>query len=146
MRLSIALGAGAALLASLAIACGDDDGGEREVDASLEEWSVTVSTSSVEAGQIKFTVSNQGEEPHEFLIIRSDLAPAQLPTDDDGKVPEDDIDLIDEIEPFAAGSTEEITVDLDAGSYVLICNIVEFEEEEPESHYLNGMYTGFTVE
>ena len=80
-------------------------------------------------------------------MIRSELAPDSLPTNEDGKVPEEEIDLIDEIEPFAAGTTEEIRLDLEAGSYVLICNIVEFPpNEEPESLYLQGMYTSFTVE
>jgi hypothetical protein len=38
-------------------------------------------------------------------------------------------------------------VDLESGSYVLICNIVEKEEGgEVESHYQNGMRTEFTVE
>jgi hypothetical protein len=39
-----------------------------------------------------------------------------------------------------------LTVDLDAGSYALICNIVEEEEGEPEAHYAEGMRADFTVE
>jgi len=37
-------------------------------------------------------------------------------------------------------------VDLDAGNYVLICNIVEEEDGETVSHYQEGMRTPFTVE
>ena len=143
-----------AVLAALAVACGDDDdddgnggGGGGSVDVALAEWSVTPSQATAAAGDVTFTVTNDGTEPHEFLVIRSDLAPDALPVDDEGRVPEDEVDIIDEIEPFAAGTTEEMTVDLEAGSYVLICNIVELPPgEEPESHYLNGMFTGFTVE
>jgi len=36
------------------------------------------------------------------------------------------------------------TVDLEAGSYVLICNI--FDDAENEAHYQEGMRTAFTVE
>jgi uncharacterized cupredoxin-like copper-binding protein len=140
------LGSATVLLAALAVACGGDDE-EASVDVTLAEWSVTASPASVAAGSVTFAVTNDGEEPHEFLVIRSDLAPDALPTDEDGKVPEEEIDLIDEIEPFAAGTTEEMTLDLEAGSYVLICNIVELlPGEEPESHYLQGMHTAFTVE
>jgi uncharacterized cupredoxin-like copper-binding protein len=142
-----------AVLAGLAVACGDDDddgnggGGGGSVDVALAEWSVTPSQATAPAGDVTFTVTNDGTEPHEFLVIRSDLAPDALPVDDEGRVPEDEVDIIDEIEPFAADSTEEITLDLEAGSYVLICNIVELPPgEEPESHYENGMFTAFTVE
>jgi len=142
------LGLSVAVVAALAIACGDDDDdGPTAIDVALAEWSVTPSSASATAGDVTFSVTNNGEEPHEFLVIRTDLAPDALPTDDDGKVPEEEIDLIDEIEPFAAGTTEEITLNLDAGSYVLICNIVELVPgEEPESHYVQGMRTSFTVE
>jgi uncharacterized cupredoxin-like copper-binding protein len=146
MRTILALTIG--VVAALAIACGgDDDDDATTIDVSLAEWSVTPSSSSVAAGEVTFSVTNDGEEPHEFLVIRSDLAADALPTDDDGKVPEDEIDLLEEIEPFAAGTTEELTLNLEAGSYVLICNIVELVPgEEPESHYGEGMRTSFTVE
>ena len=144
--MKVILGLAVGVLAVLAIACGDDDD-EESVDVSLAEWSVTPSQSSVAAGDVTFNVTNDGEEPHEFVIIRSDAAPDALPVDEDGKVPEEEVDLVDEIEPFGAGTTEELTVNLDAGSYVLICNIVEFPpDEEPESHYINGMRVAFTVE
>ena len=42
------------------------------------------------------------------------------------------------------GETQEVTVDLAAGSYVLICNI--FNADENEAHYMEGMRTAFTVE
>jgi len=142
------LGLTVAVIAALAIACGgDDDDDTATIDVSLAEWSVTPSSTSATAGDVTFSVTNNGEEPHEFLVIRTDLAADALPTDDDGKVPEEEIDLIDEVEPFAPGTTEEITLNLDAGSYVLICNIVELVPgEEPESHYRQGMRTSFTVE
>ncbi len=40
--------------------------------------------------------------------------------------------------------TQSLTVDLDAGNYVLICNI--YSEDEQEAHYSEGMRIGFTVE
>lgn len=117
-----------------------------EVDVTLREWQVSTSTATVAPGDIYFLVENVGpEDPHEFVIIRTDLAPGDLPITD-GKVPEDEIDLVDEIEPFSPGSSASITVNLEPGSYVLICNIAEVEDGELESHYQLGMRTAFTVE
>ena len=42
-----------------------------------------------------------------------------------------------EIEDIEAGSNESLTVTLDAGNYVFICNL--------PGHYAQGMHTGFTV-
>jgi uncharacterized cupredoxin-like copper-binding protein len=42
------------------------------------------------------------------------------------------------------GETETLTVELEAGNYVFICNV--FDEEENESHYQEGMRSSFTVE
>lgn len=137
------------LAALLFVACGgddDDDDKAASVDVALAEWSVTASTSSVSAGEVTFSVTNDGGEPHEFVVIKTDAAPDALPVEE-GKVAEDEVDIIDEIEPFGAGTTEELTLNLEAGKYLLICNIVELlPGEEPESHYQNGMVTAFTVE
>ena len=61
-------------------------------------------------------------------------------------MPEDQVDLIDEIEPFAVGTRAAIALDLEAGAYLLICNIAEEEDGTIESHYELGMHTAFTVE
>jgi hypothetical protein len=57
------------------------------------------------------------------------------------------IEVVDEIEEIPVGESRSLTVDLEAGNYVLICNILQ---EEPngtlEAHYSEGMRTGFTVE
>jgi uncharacterized cupredoxin-like copper-binding protein len=120
--------------------------GATEVDVTLREWEVSASTPSVAAGDIYFKVDNVGpEDAHEFVIIRTDIPPGELPTVD-GKVPEDEIDLVDEIEPFTPGSSASITVNLGPGNYVLICNITEVDDGEIESHYQLGMRTAFTVE
>ena len=64
----------------------------------------------------------------------------------DGRVPEDEVDIAGEIEPYLPGTTASIELDLEPGRYVLICTIAEVEEGELESHYLLGMRAAFTVE
>lgn len=117
-----------------------------QVDVTLREWEITTSVDSVEAGRVYFLVENAGpEDPHEFVVIRTDLEAEALPVVE-GRVPEEDIDLVDEIEPFAPGSRASITLDLEPGSYVFICNIAEMEDGALESHYQEGMRAAFTVE
>jgi uncharacterized cupredoxin-like copper-binding protein len=125
-------------------ACG---GGGGTVDVTLQEFAVGADPSSVGAGDVKFDVTNNGpEDEHEFVVIKTDLAPTELPVDENGAVDEEGagIDVIGEIEPFAVGQTKSITFDLEAGSYVLICNV--WDAQEQEAHYSEGMRTGFTVE
>ncbi len=117
-----------------------------QLDVSLAEFTITTSTTTVPAGEVYLLVQNAGpDDAHEFVVIKTDLAADALPTVD-GRVPEDEVDLLAEIEPFAVGATGSLTLDLEAGSYVLICNIAEEEEGELESHYELGMRAPLTVE
>ena len=149
-----------AALALIAAACSSDDEGEATgttggaaggatVDVTLQEFAVVPASESAPAGDVTFSVTNEGpEDVHEFVVFQTDLAPDALPTAPDGSVDEEGegVELIDEIEDIAVGDTPTLTVSLDAGSYVLICNIVEDEGDETIVHYQQGMRTGFTVE
>lgn len=120
--------------------------GAEQVGVTLQEWAVTPERESVEAGSVYFLVENAGpDDPHELVIIRTDEAHDELPVEE-GRVPEDEVDMVDEIEPFSAGSSASIALDLEPGSYALICNIAEVEGFELESHYQLGMSAPFTVE
>ena len=117
--------------------CSSDD--EGTVAVTVADFSVTPDPDSAPAGEITFDITNDAEQTHEFVVFKTDLAPDQLPTDEDGDVDEagEGVEHIDEIEDIGAGSTQSLTVNLDAGSYVLICNL--------PGHYAQGMHAGFTV-
>jgi hypothetical protein len=119
--------------------------GATQVDVTLTEWSVTPGEGSAPAGEIYFLASNEGVDPHELVVVKSDLDPADLPVED-GAVVEDELDFRGEIEGFASGTQASGVFDLEAGRYVLFCTIVEEEDGELESHYELGMHTAFTVE
>jgi uncharacterized cupredoxin-like copper-binding protein len=124
----------------------DKPAGAEQVDVTLKEFAIESSALTVNAGQIYFLVENAGpDDAHEFVVIRTDDEPDALPVED-GRVPEDNVDIVDEIEPFTPGSSASITLDLEAGHYVFICNIAEIEDGELESHYEEGMRIAFTVE
>jgi uncharacterized cupredoxin-like copper-binding protein len=48
-----------------------------------------------------------------------------------------ELEPVDEIEDIGDGDDPDLTVDLQPGSYVIICNV--------ELHYKQGMRTAFTV-
>ena len=140
-----------ALLASACTSASPSPGGGggegTTVNATLQEWSVLPDAASAPAGEVTFVVTNDGpDDVHEFVIVKTDLAPADLPVDETGAVVEggEGIEVIDEIEDLAVDGSEEVTVTLEAGSYVLLCNI--YSEDEDEAHYAEGMRTAFTVE
>jgi uncharacterized cupredoxin-like copper-binding protein len=140
-------------LALVAASCGDDDGGSADggtadggtadgtVSATLADYSITLDQSSAPAGDVTFDVTNEAGQVHEFVVLQTDLPEDALPTDENGDVDEagdPGITLVDEIEDIEGGATASLDVSLDAGSYVIICNL--------PGHYSQGMHTAFTVE
>jgi len=156
--LSVALVGGGALFA----ACGDDDEATPtatrttsstpetsavRVDATVKDYSISISPTSAKAGEVRFFVKNEAKGVHEFVVVKSDLDPAKLPTygaNDTpaeghavGDVDEDKITAEGEIEDIEAGTTKDATLVLEPGKYVLICNL--------PAHYGLGMRVAFTV-
>jgi uncharacterized cupredoxin-like copper-binding protein len=118
------------------------------VSATLKEWQITLSSSTLKAGEITFNVTNSGDKEHEFIIRKTDLQSDKLPTNADGEVVEDDPALAEvgdpsEIGEIPSGSSDKsITVTLQPGHYVIFCNL----HVEDLLHYQKGMHTDFTVE
>jgi uncharacterized cupredoxin-like copper-binding protein len=133
MKRLLVLAAAAALVIP---ACSSDSGG---IAVALSDFKVEPAESSASAGELTFEVTNDAEQTHEFVIFQTDLAPDALPTNTDGDVDEEGegVTIIDEIEDITSGSTPSLTVTLDAGSYVFICNL--------PGHYRQGMHAAFTV-
>lgn len=141
----------AGILAVGAVACSSDSTDETAtatatstedmtdvtVNATLSEWKVEIDRDSAPAGQVHFAAKNEGAIPHELVVVKSDLAEDALPVVD-GKVNEDAVDFIGEIEEFPAGESAEAAFSLESGKYILFCNI--------PAHYEQGMHTSFTVE
>jgi uncharacterized cupredoxin-like copper-binding protein len=141
------LAAAVGALALVTTGCGNGGGGGGTIDVTLQEFAVIPEEPSVENGKVTFKVSNKGpDDVHEFVVFKTNLSPIDLPTNPDGSVNEEGegIELIGEIEDIPIGETQSVTVGLESGSYVLICNI--YTKSEKESHYQEGMRTSFTVE
>ena len=144
------------------VACGDDEEptgapatqaptttAATTVAVTLQEFSVLPAPASAPAGQVTFEAKNTGpKDPHELVVIKTDLDPGALPTTPEGGVDEEGagVEALGEIEEFKVGETRSKAFELTAGSYALICNVVEEEEGKTEAHYKLGMRTAFTVQ
>ena len=112
---------------------------------SLKEWSVQVSAQQVKPGKVTFEVSNDGTMPHDFVVIKNDLPPNELPVDADGRVIESKVNTLGRVNAFPAGSKQTLTLDLTPGKYLLICNVVDTSGSSPVSHYATGMVASLLV-
>ncbi len=112
------------------------------IQVSLTEdpsFTVGVEPASAKAGTVTFAVTNTGRILHNLRLIKSDLSPDGLPLDASGlQVDETKVEVVKSLKELAAGASEQLTADLQAGSYVLICNV--------PSHYEAGMHAAFTVQ
>jgi uncharacterized cupredoxin-like copper-binding protein len=127
-------------------------GASKDIKATLEEWKMTLSPSTGLAGEVTFTIDNNGEKDHEFVVVKTDLAPDKLPTvasgAEAGTVDEEaeaaaGIEAIGEKEDIKAGTDNNVLkLTLTPGHYVIFCNV----HDEDLVHYQKGMHTAFTVE
>ncbi|MGZ4137107.1 MAG: hypothetical protein ACXVPX_06000 [Actinomycetota bacterium] len=119
-----------------------DDGAS--VSVTEKDFAIAAPTGRLDAGKVTFRITNAGPSVHEFVVFKTDLDEDNLPmTEDQNGIPIVDeegegVEPVDEVEDIANASTESLSVDLEAGNYVAICNL--------PAHYQQGMHTSFTVE
>jgi uncharacterized cupredoxin-like copper-binding protein len=122
-------------------------GTQSAVTVTLVEYKVVPVPTSVPAGSVTFNAKNMGGATHELHVIKTDLAPEALPTKADGSVDEEaaGVTMIDHVTDIAAGQAKPLTVKLEPGKYVLICNVVQTTNGTTISHYAQGMHVAFTI-
>ena len=106
------------------------------MSVQMAEFSMTPAVDAA-GGGITFRVANDGAVPHEFVVLRSDLAAAALPQAA-GVVDESQVDVVGRVDQWPGGETRDATFTLTPGRYILICNL--------PGHYQLGMSAAFTVE
>jgi uncharacterized cupredoxin-like copper-binding protein len=109
----------------------------KRIAAKLGEYSIKVDRSSAAHGRITFTIRNDGQQVHEFIVLKSNFAADKLPRA--GNKAEEDAAgrVIDEAEDIKPGKTAKLSVNLNAGKYVLLCNLPR--------HYHGGMHVALRV-
>ena len=103
---------------------------------ALSEWAVKPSAASTKAGKTEFKVTNSGATPHELMIAKTDVAHDKMEKAA-GIVDEAKYKPLARTKQLNGGQSEELSVELTAGKYVLVCNV--------SGHYDLGMHTAFTV-
>ena len=116
-----------------------EQGTGNPVAATEKDFAIGLDAKSSGSGETTFNVHNEGASTHEFVVFETDLAEDALPVGDDGNVDEEGegVEHIDEIEDIGNGCDASLTVDLDPGNYVVICNI--------PGHYAAGMHATLTI-
>ena len=108
------------------------------VNVLLDEWNLIPDIGFAEAGDVTFVATNAGERSHELVVVATDLAVDGLPVDDEGeRVLEDQLAVVGRTSRLGSGETTSLTLSLDPGNYVLICNL--------PNHYTRGQRWGFVV-
>ena len=122
------------------------------VTVVVSEWMIKPQPASYEAGSVTFNVKNIGQTVHQMTLLKTDLAPNALPTNADGSANEDaqGITLVGKTDEVNPAVSKSLTVNLELGTYVLICNILQTMNgpntlARPLAHYAQGQAVAFTV-
>ena len=111
---------------------------QNNVNVDLKEFTISPGRASVPTGEVTFRAQNSGTIEHELLVIKTDVAPADLPMDSDGaKADTSKLDVRLSQTGINAGQSKSEDVRLAPGKYVLLCNL--------PAHYKSGMVAPFTV-
>ena len=98
------------------------------VDVTLSEWSIVPSVTTAKAGAITFNIKNIGPaKRHEFIILKTDLAPEALPLAKNKSLNESGAGVTSPGEGgiLAVGKSETVTVNMAPGKYVFVDNDIE---------------------
>ena len=140
---SLGISIAALFTISLVAGCGADgnsaeSGISNDIAGEVSEWKIYLDATSSKAGEVTFTIKNTGTLGHEFLVVKTDIAPGEIPLDGDHfPEPAEGLEVIDEIGEYPVDTTESLTLNLEAGNYQIVCNL--------PGHYKNGMHLAFTV-
>jgi len=99
---------------------------------------IKLSSGSVAGGAVTFAVSNGGSTIHEFVVLRTTIAQNSLPADPAHPGTVQEPGFLGRVANLAPHATGSLTLTLESGSYVLVCN-------EPAHYSALGMHAAFTV-
>ena len=126
-----------AIVASACAAAPSDTSEIPSLYVDVSDFKLVTDHPTIAAGHVVVGIRNHASMLHELVVIKTDVAPDQLPVDgatakakEDGKV--------GELLNIAGGASRKLVLELAPGKYVLICNIA--------GHYQLGMRVGLEVQ
>jgi uncharacterized cupredoxin-like copper-binding protein len=112
----------------------ESGGAKATVRVTEKEFTLKPAPASAPPGPVTFVVRNAGRLDHEFVVLKTNVAPSRLP-ERGTKAAEPG--RVGKIPKFKPGVTKRLTLNLKAGKYVLICNV--------PTHYKAGQRSAFRV-
>lgn len=111
----------------------------RSVDVRAKEYVYLGVPKTLPAGRVSFALKNEGVEDHEMVLMRR-TGDASRPLDEVLALPEEEAQAELAFTGVAFGAprtTNYVAVDLEPGTYALICFIPQGEDGPP--HFVGGM-------
>src|SRR5437879_7961272 len=118
------LPASAVLLIAALPTRADETVGVTLADKGMQSMRMDLSTKQVKAGKVTFKVTNTSQTlVHEFVVVRADKSIETLPYNEhENEVDESALEVANEIDDLEPGKSGTLTVKLEPGSYILLCN------------------------
>lgn len=126
-------------VASIALvlgACAPVSSGDQQIAIDLVDFGITAQPDVASSGRTDLAIVNDGAIVHEVEIFGG-VEAGQTLTVSNSVANTTDLDLIDEVEDILPSSTSTLVVDLEPGTYLVICNL--------PGHYGQGMAAYLTV-
>ena len=122
--------------------CEPGDPTDPALTVALEEYQIVPEEDEITSGPTRFRALNSGKETHELYVIAAKSIEA-LPLDRKGSVDTEKLEekgrLLGELEGIPSGQSCDLEVDLEPGTYVLLCNLRSRGNDGVENHFLQGM-------
>jgi uncharacterized cupredoxin-like copper-binding protein len=127
-------------VAGLLAACSEDGSSADAIQVAITNDAFTMPSATIDAGDVTFSAMNESSNVHEIEVFTvpdgvdaTSLEITNNVADTDGA----GMEVLDEVEDIAPGTTADLTVNLEPGTYALICNL--------PGHYAQGMVREFEV-
>ncbi len=124
-----------AVLAVVIVGCSSESTGT-PISVDITDTSFDLDVTSTAAGAVSFRIENTGGQVHEFEVIAG-AEPGQVLPLQNGVADTTGLSVVDEVEDIVPGASTELNVELEPGTYLLICNL--------PAHYAAGNRAEFTV-
>lgn len=118
-------------------ACSPDSSTATPIGAELADDRITLDAREIDAGGIVFEIQNLSTDLVHELEVFGGATEGEVLSVSNAVADVTGLNLIDEIEDIVPGASASLTVNLDAGTYLITCNLPE--------HYAAGMWTYLTV-
>ena len=137
----------AVVFAAAVLGCGDsvtqvsERPAEQRLDVVLRDFAIEPERQVVRPGLTVFRAFNEGPTVHELILVRTDVAAADLPLQADGLTAVEEAPTVEFVvadEGIDLGERGGFQAELSPGKYVLYCNL--------EGHYLGEMHAALEVQ